>query len=330
VARRPSCLLHVCPTAALRTEGARCMSVGFPSFRGALTRERPTPPRRVYSRSVTANHSWAMKKSKAFPARQISIQILRKAPLRTEPTQSIGTRVQRGSPPPLANVKQAATLGRRDVLVLAHLPLVKGIAAHVKAGLPVQVDLDDLTHAEVLGLIDAANRFDSDRQVPFSSYTKHRIKGAILDSLRQLGWASRDMRRRQKEVELAAENLTAILHRAPTETEIATKLGLEVDHWRAMRLDLGIGGPMSASTRNSESDDLPPPDFPCKPETHPDSIWAQKQLRGVPGEASKSLPERYKEVVQCYYTRNFTMKEITLQIGCNEGCARENGRTAAR
>jgi len=209
-------------------------------------------------------------------------------------------------------------LTRRDALVLANLPLVKAIAAHVRGGLPVQIDLDDLTHAGVLGLIDAASKFESDKQVPFSSYAKHRIKGAILDSLRQLDWASRDMRRRQKEAELATENLTAILHRAPTETEIATKLGLDVDHWRAMRLDLGSGGPVSISGKGSDSDDLPPPDFPCKPETHPDSIWAQKQLRGVLGEASKTLPERHRKVVQLYYTRDLTMKEIALQIGCNE------------
>ena len=181
----------------------------------------------------------------------------------------------------------------------------------------MQIDLDDLTNAGVLGLIDAASKFDSDKQVPFSSYAKHRIKGAILDSLRQLDWASRDMRRRQKEAEVATEDLTAILHRAPTETELATKLGLEVDKWRALRLDLGSGGPVS-STGNPENDDLPPPDFPCKPETHPDSIWAKKEMSGMLGAASKTLPERYQRVIQLYYLKNFTMKEIALDIGCNE------------
>jgi RNA polymerase sigma factor (sigma-70 family) len=84
-----------------------------------------------------------------------------------------------------------------------------------------------------------------------------------------------------------------------------------------MRLDLGSGGPVS-STGNPESDGLPPPDFPCKTETHPDSIWAKKELRGMLGAASKTLPERSQKVVQLYYTKNFTMKEIALEIGCNE------------
>jgi len=83
----------------------------------------------------------------------------------------------------------------------------------------VHVDLDDLVHAGILGLIDAAGKYNADKQVVFSSYAKHRIKGAILDSLRQLDWASRDMRRRHKEVEAATHDLSATLQRAPREAE---------------------------------------------------------------------------------------------------------------
>ena len=94
-------------------------------------------------------------------------------------------------------------------MVLEHLPLVKAIAVRVHENLPVHVDLDDLVHAGILGLFDAANKFDSGKQVAFSSYAKHRIKGAILDSLRQLDWASRDLRRRHKQVEAATRELAA-------------------------------------------------------------------------------------------------------------------------
>ena len=90
---------------------------------------------------------------------------------------------------------------RRDQVVLENLPLVKAIAIRVHESLPVHVELDDLVHAGILGLFDAATKFDPDKQVAFSSYAKHRIKGAILDSLRQLDWASRDLRRRHKQVE---------------------------------------------------------------------------------------------------------------------------------
>ena len=214
--------------------------------------------------------------------------------------------------------QQNAKLARRDRVVLEHLPLVKAIAIRVHENLPVHVDVDDLVHSGVLGLFDAASKYNPDKQVAFSSYAKHRIKGAILDSLRQLDWASRDMRRRHKQVEAATRELAATLQRNPTEAEVAQKLGIDQDRWRSMMLDLRNVGLVSASTRTNESDDLPAPDFPCKPESHPDSICAREQLRGVLGVAMKTLPERYQKVVSLYYSAEMTMKEIGGILGINE------------
>jgi RNA polymerase sigma factor for flagellar operon FliA len=213
---------------------------------------------------------------------------------------------------------QAARLARRDRVVLEHLPLVKAIAVRVHENLPVHVDLDDLVHAGILGLFDAANKYNPDKQVVFSSYAKHRIKGAILDSLRQLDWASRDMRRRHKQVEAATRDLSSTLQRAPTEAEVAAKLGMDVDRWRTMMLDLRNVGLVSASTRSNDNEDLPAPDFPSKVENQPDSICAREQLRGVLGDAMKTLPERYQKVVVLYYTNEMTMKEIGGVLGINE------------
>ncbi len=221
-------------------------------------------------------------------------------------------------PAPSASATQAAKLARRDRVVLEHLPLVKAIAVRVHENLPVHVDLDDLVHAGILGLFDAANKFNPEKQVVFSSYAKHRIKGAILDSLRQLDWASRDMRRRHKQVEAATRDLAASLQRTPTEAEVAEKLGMDVDRWRNMMLDLRNVGLISASTRANENEDLPAPDFPSKPETQPDSICAREQLRSVLGIAMKTLPERYQKVVLLYYTNEMTMKEIGGVLGINE------------
>ena len=119
----------------------------------------------------------------------------------------------------------------RDRIIMDHLPLVKAIAVRVHENLPVHVDLDDLIHAGILGLFDAVDKFQPAKQVAFSSYAKHRIKGAILDSLRQLDWASRDLRRRHKQVEEATRELAATLQRNPTEAEIAGRMGVEVDAW---------------------------------------------------------------------------------------------------
>lgn len=216
------------------------------------------------------------------------------------------------------NLQPASKLAKRDHIVLEHLPLVRAIAVRVHANLPVHVDLDDLVHAGVLGLFDSANKYNTDKQVAFSSYAKHRIKGAILDSLRQLDWASRDMRRRQKQVEAATNDLSGTLQRAPTEAEVAEKLGVDVERFRTMMLYLPNGGVASASTRSNENEELPPPDFPAKPETHPDSICAGEELRSVLGAAMKTLPERYHKVVVLYYTNEMTMKEIGVVLGVNE------------
>ena len=214
--------------------------------------------------------------------------------------------------------KSAAMLERRDRVVMEHLPLVKAIAVRVHENLPVHVEVDDLVHAGVLGLFDAATKFNPEKQVAFSAYAKHRIKGAILDSLRQLDWASRDMRRRHKQVEAATRELAAILQRNPTEAEVAQRLGMEVDRMRTMMLDLRNVGLISASTRGNESEDLPAPDYPTKPDSHPDSICAKEQLRSVLTVAMKTLPERYQKVVMLYYTNEMTMKEIGNILGINE------------
>ena len=213
---------------------------------------------------------------------------------------------------------QATKNAARDRIVLEHLPLVKAIAVRVHENLPVHVDLDDLVHAGVLGLFDAASKFNPDKQVAFSSYAKHRIKGAILDSLRQLDWASRDLRRRHKQVEAATRDLAATLQRNPTEAEIAEKLGVEVERWRQMMLDLRSVGLISASARAADHDELPAPDFPSKPETQPDNMCAREQMKLVLTDAMKVLPERYQKVVMLYYTNEMTMKEIGGILGINE------------
>ena len=151
---------------------------------------------------------------------------------------------------------------RRDQLVLEHLPLVRAIAVRVYENLPMHVDLDDLIHAGILGLFDAANKFDDTKQVVFRGYAKHRIKGAILDSLRELDWASRDLRRRHKQLEEVTRELAAVMERNPTEVEIAERMGMGLDKWRQSAIDLRMVGFTSASTRSVDQEKAPAPEFP--------------------------------------------------------------------
>jgi RNA polymerase sigma factor for flagellar operon FliA len=217
-----------------------------------------------------------------------------------------------------ADAPTNAKLSRRDRIVVEHLPLVKAIAVRVYENLPAHVDLDDLVHAGILGLFDAATRFNPEKQVVFSSFAKHRIKGAILDSLRQLDWASRDLRRRHKQVEAVTRDLAAELQRAPSETEIADRLAIDIDRWRQIMLDLRNVGPISADSRATDHEDLPAPQFPSAPETQPDHICSREQLREALDRAMTSLPFRYKKVVVLYYSDDMTMKEIGGVLGINE------------
>jgi RNA polymerase sigma factor for flagellar operon FliA len=206
----------------------------------------------------------------------------------------------------------------RDRVILDHLPLVKAIAVRVHENLPVHVDLDDLVHAGILGLFDAVRKYEPDKKVAFSAYAKHRIKGAILDSLRQLDWASRDLRRRHRQVEAATRELTAVLQRNPTEAELAAKMGVDLDRWRRMTTGMHCLGTVSYSGRRPELDDLPEPEFAARPETQPDRICAHGQMHEALWKAMKKLPERYRKVVVLYYEKDLTMREIGGVLGINE------------
>lgn len=206
----------------------------------------------------------------------------------------------------------------RDQLVVENLPLVRTLAIRVRENLPAHVDLDDLIHAGVMGLFDAAKKYNPEKKVAFKSYAQYRIRGAILDSLRQLDWASRDLRRHYKKVEAATRELSTSLQRNPEESEIAERLGMSVSRCRQMMHQLRVAGLVSGSTRTAEHSELPAPDFPGNPDTQPDAMCLRRQMRSKIDLAMNALPERYRKVVFLYYSDELTMKEIGDVLGINE------------
>ncbi len=222
----------------------------------------------------------------------------------------------------------AAEESERDRLVLQHLPLVRSIAVRVYENLPVHVDLDDLIHAGVMGLFDAALKYNGDKQVSFRGYAKHRIKGAILDSLRDMDWASRDLRKRHKQLESITRELASVMERNPTEVEIAEKMGMDVSRWRQVAVELRMVGLLSASTRAPESENQNAPEFPAGDQLNPDVLTGQKELRSVLSTAMKTLPERYQAVIGLYYVGGKTMREIGEKLGINESRVSQIHRAA--
>jgi RNA polymerase sigma factor for flagellar operon FliA len=204
----------------------------------------------------------------------------------------------------------------RDRIVLDHLPLVRAIAIRVHENLPVHVDVDDLIHAGVLGLFDAVDKYDGTKNVEFQAYAKHRIKGAILDSLRQLDCASRDMRRRQKQIESITRDMTATLGRAPNDNEVAEEMGLSTERLRRVQMELRSLTVVSTSQNETESDR--PQEFAATTDLRPDHMCEHHQRQVTLARAIGHLPERYQKVVFLYYTNELTMKEIGDLLGVNE------------
>jgi RNA polymerase sigma factor for flagellar operon FliA len=227
---------------------------------------------------------------------------------------------------PTTNSEQ--NLSERDRLVLQHLPLVRAIAIRVHENLPVHVDLDDLVHAGIMGLFDAAIKYDGEKQVTFRGYAKHRIKGAILDSLRDMDWASRDLRKRHKQLEAITRELAAVAQRNPTETEIAEKMGMDLARWRQVAIELRVVGLLSASTPPPDSENQNTPEFPAGDALNPDVLAGQNELRSVLSSAMRTLPERYQQVIGLYYMKGRTMREIGDELGVNESRVSQIHRAA--
>jgi len=217
----------------------------------------------------------------------------------------------------------------REELIVSHLPLVKAIANRVRESLPVQVELDDLVHAGIMGLFDAVAKFDPEKQVLFRLYAKHRIRGAILDSLRQLDWASRDLRKRFKLIEAATQRLCQTLGRTPTEFEVAAALEMTPAQFRKLSMELFNAGLGSSQPHRVEKPDHTSfAESAESPEQRPDEVFAHRELRAALDEAIATLPERYQRVIRLYYNRDRTMKQIGAVLGVNESRVSQIHKTA--
>ncbi len=207
---------------------------------------------------------------------------------------------------------------RRDQLILEFLHLVKPIACGVQKTISVHTELDDLIHAGTMGLFDAATKYQHEKEVPFPVYAKHRIRGAILDSLRDLDWASRDARRQYKQIENVTRDLTVKLQRTPTQLEIAEAMGLDAKRWQNLMIDFRTLGMSATRQTTADSDDQPAREVPCPSTNNPDHVYARSEMRQKLDSAMKNLPQRYQQVVKLYYLRDKTMKEIGNMLGVNE------------
>jgi RNA polymerase sigma factor for flagellar operon FliA len=211
----------------------------------------------------------------------------------------------------------------RDRLILTYAPLVKYVAGRLGSGLPAHVDEGDLVSYGLLGLIGAIERYDPDRDVKFETYAIARIKGSIIDELRAMDWVPRSVRARARDIERAIAELERKLRRAPTDEEIAEKLGISQDELEESLTDISrssiaaldelwtvssSGGDQVALIDTIEDTEAP----------DPQGSLSQTEMKEAIGEAIARLPEREKLVVTLYYYEELTLREIGEVLGVTE------------
>ena len=209
----------------------------------------------------------------------------------------------------------AASQNRR---IVAGLPFVEALARRMAASMPNSIDIGDLVQDGVLGLIDAAHRFDEGRGIKFETFAERRVRGAMIDALRRDAWP-RGVRRQRRELDAAREALRRELGHEPSLADLAAKIGS--DEKRLSRTIVRINtiestSPLATGERMDETS-LPPALVPSEPDS-PDTAYEKSETRDRVRAAIQSLPWRERKVIGLYYYGEVTMKQIGSQIGVNE------------
>ncbi|CAN5414240.1 hypothetical protein BH23ACI1_BH23ACI1_11160 [soil metagenome] len=202
--------------------------------------------------------------------------------------------------------------------IAAGLPFVEALARRVASSMPHSIELSDLVQDGVLGLIDAACRFDEARGIKFETFAERRVRGAMIDALRRDAWP-RGVRRQRRELEAAREELRRELGAEPSLADLAKRVGS--DEARLGRTIVRINtiestSPMSAGDSVNGSS-LPAALVPSEP-TAPDRAYEEQEVRDRIRAAIASLPPRERKVIGLYYYNEATMKQIGAEIGVNE------------
>lgn len=212
----------------------------------------------------------------------------------------------------------AAQGGTTDDLVMQELQQVYYIAARIRERLPQHVEMEDLVSAGVVGLIEATRSFDGSKNVQFKTFAKFRIRGAILDSLRETDWGSRYMRRRGREIAEATARLEAKLGRTPVEAEIAQEMQIEPEHLRKLIAQLDslqlAGQQVAVSNDRSDSMDVIE-SAPNLDDPDPFELCLEGEMKSHLAEAIAKLSEREQLILSLYYREELTMKEIAKVVG---------------
>jgi RNA polymerase sigma factor for flagellar operon FliA len=199
----------------------------------------------------------------------------------------------------------------RDRLIVEHLPQVRLIARKIQERLPDTIALDDLLSAGVIGLINAIDNFDPQQNVKLRTYAEFRIRGAILDSLRETDWAPRTRRRQARELEAALARAEQRLGRSPEEAEIAAELGIAVEDYRQRLTEVAA---LEIGELEFYQDDRETPSlirYVASPEEQsPAQQLERAELERLITGALEGIPKIERTVLSLYFYEELTLREI--------------------
>lgn len=216
--------------------------------------------------------------------------------------------------------KESADESIRESLIIHYSPLVKFVAGRVAAGLPRNVDQNDLASYGVFGLIDAIDKFEPERGFKFETYAINRIKGAILDELRSLDWVPRSVRAKAREIERSMVELEHKLQRSPSDEELAKHMGTdvaaiqddlaEIAQLGFAALDQTVGSGETMTTLKDLVADTSG--------MSPEAAFQAEETRRALVDSINRLPDRERLVVTLYYYEGLTLAEIGDVLGVTE------------
>lgn len=209
-------------------------------------------------------------------------------------------------------------LGDKEQCLKEYAPLVKRIAHHLMARLPSSVSVDDIIQAGMIGLLEAAGRYDELRGAQFETFAAQRIRGAMLDELRQADWMPRSLRRDMRRIETAMSQLQQRLGMPPSETEIAKELGIPLAEYQQMLFESRGAQLLYYEDFHNEDDEDFFDRYDIDGDADPLALLQDEHFRDALIKAIDNLPERERMLMGMHYEQGMNLREIGEVMGVSE------------
>jgi len=221
-----------------------------------------------------------------------------------------------------AEYKKTKSIELRNIIVSRYAPLAKYVAGRLSIGMPPSVDFGDLVNCGIVGLLDAVEKFEPDKNVKFKTYAITRIRGAIYDELRTLDWVPRSVRQKAREIEDAVRITEEKLGRSATDEEVASCLRISTEEYREAVYKVSCTSILSLNDlrSNSKGDDQVSlmDSLEAPSSLNPDVIVEKEEMKSIIAESIKELPEKEQKVLVLYYYEELTLKEIGRVLDVTE------------